>query len=141
MTIRTINYTDLDGAQATKTLMFHLNKMDRIKFLGKHPNLQKEMEEVKSLAETEDETKMASAFVKTIDIVDDIVMAGYGVREGDKFLKTRDIVNEFIDSEVHDEFVYQLLTDTNMMTQFFKELFPDLDFNAATGLAIEGGNN
>ncbi len=141
MTIRTINYTDLDGAQATKTLMFHLNKMDRIKFLGKHPNLQKEMEEVKSLAETEDETKMASAFVKTIDIVDDIVMAGYGVREGDKFLKTRDIVNEFIDSEVHDEFVYQLLTDTNMMTQFFKELFPDLDFNATTGLTIEGGNN
>lgn len=141
MTIRTINYTDLDGAQATKTLMFHLNKMDRIKFLGKHPNLQKEMEEVKSLAETEDETKMASAFVKTIDIVDDIVMAGYGVREGDKFLKTRDIVNEFIDSEVHDEFVYQLLTDTNMMTQFFKELFPDLDFNTTTGLAIEGGNN
>ena len=58
MTTRTITFTNLDDQQVTKTLCFHMNKMDKIRFGTQHPNLPKEAQNLQTKIESigEDDT-------------------------------------------------------------------------------------
>lgn len=132
MTTRTITFTNLDDQEVTKTLCFHMNKMDKIRFATKHPNIQKEAEALQKKAESinpEDDAAKAELLGEMIDILDDIIIATYGVRIGDGFKKSKDIVEAFIDSEEHDEFVASTLETPGELLAFLKDVFPDGDFS------------
>lgn len=136
MTTRVVTYEDLDGNEKKETLMFHFNKMDRVRFAAKHPKLQEEMQYILDLAKKEDADSKEFVMSKMIDLVDDIVIAGYGIRIGDGFRKTPEVVQEFMDSEAHDAFVAEMLMNANLLEQFMMELFPDVDFSQ-----VDGGTN
>lgn len=53
-----------------------------------------------------------------------IVRRAYGKREGDRFLKTDAIWQEFEGSEAYSEFVFGLLTDLDEFTSFINGVFP-----------------
>lgn len=131
MTTRTITFTNLDDQQVTKTLCFHMNKMDKIRFGTQHPNLPKEAQNLQTKIESisEDDTAArAEVFGEMVDIIDDIIIASYGVRVGNTFKKTKEVVEEFVDSEEHDEFVASLLENPGALLSFLQEVFPDADF-------------
>ena len=131
MTTRTITFTNLDDQQVTKTLCFHMNKMDKIRFGTRHPNLLKEAQKLQTKIENigEDDTAARlEAFADIVDFVDEIIIASYGVRVGDTFKKTKEVVEEFIDSEEHDEFIASLLENPSDFLSFLQEVFPDADF-------------
>lgn len=132
MVTRVVQYTDLDGNAVEKTLMFNINKMDKIRFGNKHPHMEEEVKAISDAAQkAETEEEKVAVLEKVIEFVDDIVTFAYGVRRGNKFeRKTEDIV-EFLDSEEHDEFIADLLLDIKNFYSFMTELFPDVDFSEA----------
>lgn len=132
MTIRTITFTNLDDQQVTKTLCFHMNKMDKIRFGTRHPNLLKEAQNLQTKIENiseDDNAAKIEAFADIVDFIDEIIIASYGVRVGDTFKKTKEVVEEFIDSEEHDEFIASLLENPGALLSFLQEVFPDADFS------------
>ena len=132
MVTRVVQYTDLDGNAVEKTLMFNINKMDKIRFSNKHPRMEEEVKAISDAAQkAETEEEKVAVLEKVIQFMDDIVTFAYGVRRGNKFeRKTEDIV-EFLDSEEHDEFIAELLLDIKNFYSFMTELFPDVDFSEA----------
>ena len=61
MVTRVVQYTDLDGNAVEKTLMFNINKMDKIRFGNKHPRMEEEVKAISDAAqkaETEEEKKI-----------------------------------------------------------------------------------
>ena len=132
MVTRVVQYTDLDGNAVEKTLMFNINKMDKIRFSNKHPQMEEEVKAISDAAQNaETEEEKVAVLEKVIQFMDDIVTFAYGVRRGNKFeRKTEDIV-EFLDSEEHDEFIAELLLDIKNFYSFMTELFPDVDFSEA----------
>lgn len=130
MVTRTVNYTDLDGNEINQTLMFNINKMDKIRFLNTHPHLQEQAENLdKRVKEAHSEEEQSSIVEEVISIIEDIVKFSYGIRQGNKFLRTPDVVEAFMDSEAFDEFVAGMVLDSNEFLAFVRELFPDADFS------------
>lgn len=130
MVTRTVNYTDLDGNEINQTLMFNINKMDKIRFLNTHPHLQEQAENLdKRVKEAKTDEERSAVLEEVISIIEDIVKFSYGVRQGNKFLRAPDVVEAFMDSEAFDEFVAGMLLDYNEFLGFVRELFPDADFS------------
>ena len=130
MVTRVVQYTDLDGNAVEKTLMFNLNKMDKIRFGNKHPHMEEEVNNLAKAAENaKTEEEKVAVLESIIAFIDELVTFTYGVRRENKFERKVEDVVEFLDSEVHDEFVADLILDVNNFRSFVTELFPDVDFN------------
>ena len=135
MVTRTVHYTDLDGNEIEQTLMFNINKMDKIRFMNAHPHLQDQAESLeKRVKEAHSEEEQSSIVEEVISIIEDIVKFSYGIRQGNKFLRTPDAVDSFMDSEAFSEFVASMVLDTNEFIAFVRELFPDADFSQLSEL-------
>lgn len=141
MLTRTIKYVNLDGENCTETAMFNINKMDKIRFLNKHPSIESEMQQLQAAANElapkidsgdvseDDINAMNNIVTKTIKIIEDIVRFSYGVRQGNKFTREPAVVEGFLDSEAYEEFVAGLVTDHGELKLFVSELLPDADFS------------
>ena len=130
MVTRVVQYTDLDGNAVEKTLMFNLNKMDKIRFGNKHPHMEEEVDNLAKAAENaKTKEEKAAVLESIIAFIDELVTFTYGVRRENKFERKVEDVVEFLDSEVHDEFVADLILDVNNFRSFVTELFPDVDFS------------
>ena len=130
MVTRVVQYTDLDGNAVEKTLMFNLNKMDKIRFGNQHPHMEEEVDNLAKAAENaKTKEEKAAVLESIIAFIDELVTFTYGVRRENKFERKVEDVVEFLDSEVHDEFVADLILDVNNFKSFVTELFPDVDFN------------
>ena len=130
MVTRVVQYTDLDGNAVEKTLMFNLNKMDKIRFGNKHPHMEEEVSNLAKAAENaKTEEEKVAVLESIITFIDELVTFTYGVRRENKFERKVEDVVEFLDSEVHDEFVADLILDVNNFRSFVTELFPDVDFS------------
>ena len=130
MVTRVVQYTDLDGNAVEKTLMFNLNKMDKIRFGNKHPHMEEEVANLAKAAENANtEEEKVAVLESIIAFIDELVTFTYGVRRENKFERKVEDVVEFLDSEVHDEFVADLILDVNNFRSFVTELFPDVDFS------------
>lgn len=142
MLTRTINYTNLDGENMTEIAMFNINKMDKIRFLNKHPDIEAEVAELQAKAnelapklegeniDKETVNDMNQVISRMIKIIEDIVRASYGVRQGNKFNREPAVIEGFLDSEAYDELVANLIVDHDELKAFMSELFPDADFNS-----------
>lgn len=130
MVTRVVQYTDLDGNAVEKTLMFNLNKMDKIRFGNKYPHMEEEVANLAKAAENaKTEEEKVAVLESIIAFIDELVTFTYGVRRENKFERKVEDVVEFLDSEVHDEFVADLILDVNNFRSFVTELFPDVDFS------------
>ena len=119
MVTRVVQYTDLDGNAVEKTLMFNLNKMDKIRFGNKHPHMEEEVTNLaKSAENAKTEEEKVAVLESIIAFIDELVTFTYGVRRENKFERKVEDVVEFLDSEVHDEFVADLILDVNNFRSF-----------------------
>lgn len=138
MVTRVINYTNLDGETQQEIAMFNINKMDRIRFANKHPRLQEEavklQEDAKRASENPDDSAQEAVVAKFIMFVEEIIKAGYGIRQGNKFNRDESVVSNFIGSEACEEFEANLLMEPGALVEFLKELFPDADFSVVEGV-------
>ena len=114
---KVITYTDYNGVERTETFYFNLSKSELMR---------KEMstaggltEKIKRISETLDAPEIMSIF-------EDLVLSSYGVKsdDGKRFIKSKQLSEEFMQTEAYDKLYMELITDSKAAAEFFKGVIP-----------------
>lgn len=125
---KTITYTNFNEEEKTRELYFHLGKMDMAR-VHADPTFLQEME--RAASENDKKTMLEK--------IEYIVRLAYGIRseDGEKFIKTKEIQDEFIHSAAYEEFLIDLLVRGNFF-EFVKGVFPPKVMKEIQDLAVKG---
>lgn len=110
-----INYTNFNDEEKTREVYFHLGKPD-IARIAANPRF---LEEMQDAVIKQDK----SAILAKIEY---LVRLAYGVRseDGERFIKTAEIQDEFMQSAAYEEFLIQLVTTEDGFTKFIQGVLP-----------------
>lgn len=114
---KTIEYEDLfTGETVIEDLYFHLNQAEMVEIELSHKGGLSEA--MKKIIATEDGDLIMSTFK-------DIILRSYGVRSpGGKFLKSRELREEFASSEAYSKLFMEIVTNTDAMVEFVVGVMP-----------------
>lgn len=115
-----VKYEDLNGHQQEKTLYFNLSKAELIKMeLSSKNGLQ---EDFQRLIDSDDRAKIIETF-------DGIIDKAYGVKspDGQRFIKSQEVLDEFKQSGAYDEFFMSLLTEKGIAEAFVRGIIPNTE--------------
>lgn len=111
MVKKTITYKDYDGAQRTETHYFNLNRAELAKMqLSEKGGLAAKLTRI---LETKDTPALTQFFVELIE-------RSYGVKsdDGRRFIKSRELYEEFEQSEAYSELFMELAQDETEAAAF-----------------------
>lgn len=114
---KTITYEDLDGHKHTDEFHFHLRKADVAAMqLSKKGGLE---EYIKKIAKEEDGDKL-------VEIFKDLLQRTVGRRseDGKQFIRTQEIIDEFMQSDAYSEMFMLLATDAEAAAAFANGVIP-----------------
>lgn len=120
---KTITYTDYDGRERTEDFYFNLTKAELIEMdFSAKGGMQKLLEQI---TETNDRKRL-------IELVKDLILRSYGVKseDGRRFVKTKELSEEFSQTEAFSELFMEVGTDDGAAVAFVKGILPQ-------GLAAE----
>lgn len=120
---KTITYTDYDGRERTEDFYFNLTKAELIEMdFSAKGGMQKLLEQI---TETNDRKRL-------IELVKDLILRSYGVKseDGRRFIKTKELSEEFSQTEAFSELFMEVGTDDGAAVAFVKGILPQ-------GLAAE----
>lgn len=125
---KVITYTNpFTDKEMTEEHYFHISKADLVEM---------EMEENKATY-TKDGKELSGMQAKLQQIVDsedgkaimaefkDIVRRSYGKKDGDRFLKSREIWEEFASSEAYSQLLFEICTDAEASGEFINGIIPN----------------
>jgi hypothetical protein len=112
--------------EVTEEHYFHISKADLVEM---------EMEEhgAKYTKDGQELTGMQAKLQKIVDSEDgkaimaefkDIIRRSYGKKEGDRFLKSREISEDFMSSEAFSQLLFELCTDAGAAADFVNGIVP-----------------
>lgn len=113
MLIEPITYEDFDGNIIKERLFFHLTKAEILRFEMETQGSLTQM--IASIVETEDNRQIFAIFER-------IVLAAYGVKVGDKFIKTDENKDAFKATNAYSEFIISLIQDASKGADFVNGL-------------------
>lgn len=114
-----ITYTDYDGVERTETLYFNLSKAEMIKLDNSIPGgLGNKM---RSVVDAMDNVEIMNYFTKMIEF-------SYGRKsdDGRRFIKSKEITEDFLQTEAYSEFFMKLISDTDFAARFCEGILPDV---------------
>lgn len=118
MLIKTIEYTDYDGNKRKETYYFHLNESEVIKWLTTSGDytLDKMLERLSN----EKNGK------KIMKIFEDLIKRSYGRKsiDGRRFEKSREIWEDFYQTEAYSKMFTELVTDAKKAAAFVNAIIP-----------------
>lgn len=118
-------FTDQD---VTETHYFHISKADLV---------QMEMEENKAAYTDKEGNKLTGMQAKLQQIADsedgkaimaefkDIVRRAYGKKDGDRFLKSQALWEEFAATEAYSQLIFEICTDATASAEFVNGIIPN----------------
>lgn len=115
----TITYTDYDGNERKKELMFNLSKAEVIEIEMLTPGtITSRMEKVVDEFDIEGLMKLLKF----------LIVKSYGEKsaDGNRFIKSQELVDNFLQTEAYTEFLMKLLGDHDYATNFMIGLLPAL---------------
>jgi hypothetical protein len=112
---KTIRYTNFNEEEKELVAYFHLGKADLTRIAADASFL----EEMEAAFKSKDTKVMLAK-------IEHMVRLSYGIRSEDseRFIRTPEIQESFIQSAAYEEFVVSLLTEEGAMINFFKSVFP-----------------
>lgn len=126
---KTITYTDYNGVSRTEDCYFNLTKAELAKM---------QFTTVGGFAEMLESIVKANDVPEIYRVFEDIVMRSYGVKSADgrRFIKSKELSEEFIQTEAYSELMMSLLQDPDEMAAFINGIVPVLPDNVTpmTGL-------
>lgn len=127
MITRTINFTDFDGNPQSEVHSFHLGKSELIELeLSVDGGIAGSLQRI--IAEN-DNKAMAIEFKK-------IILASYGIRDGNRFVKSPQISEEFSQTAAYDALFSELTLEDKKAAEFINGIMPpDLVAQAQAALA------
>ena len=126
MLVKTITYNDYDNNERTETLYFNMNKMELTEFAADLPDdVFKNVSGVKSIQDVAKvANKMGSRGI--IKFIKELVLRSYGVKseDGRRFIKSKELSEEFSQTIAYDMFMSELMSDDNAASNFVNGLIP-----------------
>lgn len=126
----TINYVDFDGVSREEDLYFNLTKMEMMDLeLSVEGGFSNKLQE---LLNNNNSFEM-------FEIIKTFINKSYGVKsdDGRKFIKNDEVLNDFLQSAVYDEFVTSLITNEDNMNSFIIGIMPPIP-NTLSGVDNNG---
>ena len=120
MLTKAITYTDYDGESRTENFYFNLTKAELAELnLTTEGGLQNVIQRIIDSKNIPEITKW---FKK-------IILMSYGEKspDGRRFIKNKDLTEEFLQTEAYSELFMQLLTDEKNASDFINGLLPKID--------------
>ena len=114
---KTIAYTDYDGNEREEDFYFNLSKAELTELeLSTSGGLQKMIE---NIIKTKDIPRIIEIFKK-------IIMLSYGVKspDGRRFMKSKDLTDEFMQTEAYSILFMELSTDADAAASFISGVIP-----------------
>lgn len=131
---KTITYTDFDGETQTDDFYFNLTKAELAELMLTAPE-QDLRTHLRRIMRKKDGQEVIDSFKK-------IVRMSYGERQGNAFVKTEDVWNQFFFSPAYSELFMELVTDAKKGAAFVEGIIPgDLADEMPEDLMVEAGND
>ena len=122
---KTITYTDYDGNERKEDFYFNLNKAEIMEM---------EMSTAGGMAESIQKIVDAKDTPAIIRVFKDLVLKAYGVKsdDGRRFVKSKELSEEFAQTEAYSQIFMELATDADAAAKFVNGIVPaDLAQKAA----------
>lgn len=129
-----IKYTDYDGNERSETFYFNLSKAEITEMeLSVTGGLS---ESLKSIVEKKD-------VPNTIAVIKDLILKSYGVKspDGKRFIKSKELSEEFSQTEAYSELFMKMLGDSEYAAVFMNSIIPADLAKAAQEYADKNSNS
>lgn len=115
---KTITYTDYNGETRTEDFYFNLNKAEIIDWLTTSGNYTLDAV-VEHLVKTRNTKEI-------VNIFKDLIYRSYGEKslDGRRFIKSKDIKDEFVETEAYSVLFTELISDSEKAAEFFNAIIP-----------------
>lgn len=117
MIMQTISYTDYNGVERKENFYFNLSKAELMEMeTSKQGGLSNY---IQSIVDAQDVTKLMGLFKE-------LIIKSYGVKspDGKRFIKSKEVVDEFIQSEAYSELYVMLASDEQKAITFVNGIIP-----------------
>ena len=117
MLIKKITYTDYNGEERTEEFYFSLNKAEIIRMnMSKRGGME---EYIKRMIAENDPEKLTIMF-------EELILLGYGIKseDGRKFVKSKELSEDFKNTAAYAELFIELTSDTNAIINFLVGMLP-----------------
>lgn len=115
---KTITYTDYNGNPRTEDFWFHLSKAEILETeMRTEGGLE---EEVRRIISTQNQAKL-------IEIFKNLIYLAYGEKslDGRRFIKSKEVKDNFTETEAYSILFIELATDADAATKFIHGIIPD----------------
>jgi hypothetical protein len=114
---KTITYTDYNDSTRTEDFYFNLSQAEIMEM---------ELSTAGGLAERINKIVAAQDQPAIIKIFKDIICKSYGVKsaDGKKFMKSDDILNDFVQTEAYSNLFMELATNADAAAEFINGIVP-----------------
>lgn len=114
---KTITYTDYDGMERTEDFWFNLSKTELTKLDAELPG--GVLGVLRKIIDKKDRKAL-------VDFIETLILRSYGEKtlDGKRFVKTPDMVEEFMQTPAYDELFMSILSDTDSQTSFINGVIP-----------------
>ena len=114
---KTMTYVDYDGNERTEDFYFNLTKAELMEMtLSTSGGLDKYIERITKTQDT----------VKLIELFKEIIHKSYGIKsdDGKRFIKNKEILEEFTQTEAYSDLFTSLATDDKEAANFVNGIMP-----------------
>lgn len=115
MQIQEVTFEDFSGNIVTDKFYFHLTKAEILRFEMERKGGLTEM--ITDIIETEDNRAIYAIFER-------VVLASYGVKVGERFIKNEELRDAFSATNAYSEFIISLIQDAAKGAKFIDDLIP-----------------
>lgn len=127
----TVKYVDFDGNNREEDLYFHLSPAEMTQFeysvKGGMRNL------LEKAIKDQDGPTLMKFFVRIVEMA-----YGRKTNDGRRFEKSREIYDDFAQTNAYNALFMELVTDENFTKKFVDAVFPDMTPYTANNTAIAG---
>lgn len=114
---KTITFTDYDGNERTEDFYFHLTEAEVTEMeMGIKGGLTKMMQKLVSTQDTG----------RIVEVFKELLFKAYGEKspDGRRFMKSKEITDNFVQTEAYSMLFMELATDAKAAAEFFNSVIP-----------------
>lgn len=117
---KTFTYTDYNGVERTEDHYFNLSKAELMEM---------ELSTTGGLAEMINKIVAAQDAPAIVKVFKDLVLKAYGQKSADgrRFIKSKELADEFSQTEAYSQLFMELATDADAASKFVNGIVPPMD--------------
>ena len=111
-----------DDEPKAKKLYFHLSRREMFDFIKQYDNVKNFEEWMQSAINAED-------FYTLMEFFDNLIGSSYGERQGERFVKTDQIKESFLNSPEYEVLFDEFMEKPHLVKEFYEDIFPEKIMN------------